>query len=122
MTSKNININDTTITFENEINQKHFEPIALEVVNSLSNVLESKVSYIWFDVGSSMYDLHLEINTLSSNENDEDEYDIYLQQEDNDLIGVYGSKGIILSKILNEKLVSEIVNAVTKTKDESFNS
>ena len=113
ITNKNKETSKAVIILENEIDKRYLESIAPKIVESLNKFLESEITYIWLDVGNNVYDFHMEIKTIDDKESS---YDIYLQLKGNTLIGLYGAKGIVLSELLGEELVGDIIGAIANIK------
>lgn len=100
------------VKYSSEKEEILLEEHAPVIVNALNIFLKDKVTKIWFDFGSSMYDLHIEFSNLS----DGDSVDLYLNVENKQLMGQYNYRGLAFSKVVGDEIVAILIAAIEEVK------
>lgn len=93
--------------YENENTKKIFEYIMPELEKGIESLLDSKVNFIWIDVGNTSYDIHIEFKPENYGS-----FDWYFKNINNDLEDVYFSKGFKLSQILKLETVNVLIEKI----------
>jgi hypothetical protein len=101
-------IENVKISYENALVQTHIRDIVLDIVKAFNDKLNFNIEKIWIDIGKALYDIHIEIDCE----------DLYFEIKENNLIGIYCSKGLDLTNILGSEIVNKIISSIKECQNE----
>jgi len=93
--------------YEDEKTKELTQEFMPNIVNGIEKLLNSKLNFIWIDIGTSYYDIHIE---FSDNKNNH--MDLYFEIKDEDMIENFFSKGFKMSEILDTQSLKELINKI----------